>query len=504
MTTVHVDNRRAIKPGPAGRHCKWAKANSEVEFKFDVERDAAEWLIHSHAWPEFSSSRPQRQISIYYDTPDFELRKHGYSLRVRCAASRFTQTLKALNRSAGLFERDEWEEETEGKNPDMSHLAKTPAGRLKLERLRPVIQMQIDRTSCRIAEECSEVAVDVDIGTICASASILPVSEVEIELIKGQPSAALDVARRIADEIPIKLAVMSKAERGFALQDAELPSWKRLGTFRPTSKMSIRDGLSIMIADCLRRFRLNEPLVAEERDADALHSTRVAMRDLRSALWLFQPALIGWELTRIQDELRWFFAETGDARNIDVYLERDFQADQRQYLTERREDAYDRCISMMDSARFRKLMLDVLAWSVAGKWRERPVARRPIAGFVNPRIDRLCSKILGVGAVKQMGDRSRHRLRIRVKKLRCALAFVDDVKWNPPRRKKSFEKRLKQLQESLGGLHDIVVARSLARLSPWLGRTGGSRKAERRLARRANRSIARLRKLASCRESLAT
>ena len=76
-----------------------------------------------------------------------------------------------------------------------------------------------------------------------------------------------------------------------------------------------------MIANaCIQHYRLNEPLVIATRDAAALHQTRVAMRRLRSAFTLFRPALHGAEYQRLRNELRWFTAQLGDARNLDVYL----------------------------------------------------------------------------------------------------------------------------------------------------------------------------------------
>src|SRR6202453_4956017 len=51
--------------------------------------------------------------SVYYDTPDWALRKQGITLRVRRVNGAFLQTIK---REAGsnLFDRGEWETEIHG------------------------------------------------------------------------------------------------------------------------------------------------------------------------------------------------------------------------------------------------------------------------------------------------------------------------------------------------------------------------------------------------------
>ena len=48
------------------------------------------------------------QTSVYFDTDKGKVRKAGYSLRVRQAATTI-QTVKTNGGGAGLFDRDEWE-----------------------------------------------------------------------------------------------------------------------------------------------------------------------------------------------------------------------------------------------------------------------------------------------------------------------------------------------------------------------------------------------------------
>jgi inorganic triphosphatase YgiF len=469
--------------------------SAEIELKLEVAPDATERLIADRPLLDSATCRSERQLSVYYDTPDFRLRKNGYTLRVRSSDGGFTQTLKSLDVGAGLFERSEREWQVKGPEPDLVCLRDTPIADLQVEQVEPVIRSEVDRTICRLEQAGSEIEIDVDLGTMRAATREMPVSELEVELISGQPRAALDLAQRIAEELPVKLAVMSKAERGFALADGKMSEPAKAEPVRIRPGTGVVDGFGIIVSACLRHFRLNEPLVIELREAEALHQARVGMRRLRSALSLFRPVVSDEAFERIEDELSWFTAELGDARNLDVYLQRDLSEDQRHFIEERRERAYDLAIAAMNSPRFRRLMLDLVGWTALGQWRESPAAAMLIEPFANGRIDRLWSKICDSKTVAKMGDKQRHRLRIRMKKLRYALEFVDALHTRKPGRRKKFAKIVKALQESLGDLHDIVTARSLVTVNSWLMTPGLSAKKERHLVRDADRAIHRLRKV---------
>ena len=142
-------------------------------------------------------------------------------------------------------------------------------------------------------------------------------------------------------------------------------------------------------------------------------------------------------------------------------------------------------------------MLDLVGWTAAGQWRGEQRATKPLAPFMNRRIDRLWLKIAGSSDVGGLDDDQRHHLRIRMKKLRYALEFAAALHKGKPRRRKKFMKTVKGLQESIGNLHDIVTARSLVTLNSWLAAPGSSPKREQRLVRDADRALRRLSKVGS-------
>lgn len=290
-------------------------------------------------------------------------------------------------------------------------------------------------------------------------------------------------ALKIHDERPL-------AHEGMAIRAPARAEPVRLG-----EGLTIAQGFDAIVASCLRHFELNQNLIVQGRDADALHQARVAIRRLRSALAMFAPVASGRKLTRLTEDLRWLFSELGDARNLDVYLERSLSEDQRGFAEERREDAYDRAGAAITSTKSRLLFLDLHAWMRNGRWRANSSAMDMLDPFVDVRIDRLWTKLSRSRAISHMNDHRRHHLRIRVKKLRYALEFTESLHSRRPRRKRKFGKALKEVQDLLGSLHDIVTAGSMMLLNSWLATEHPSAKRQKQLVRGADRGIARLRKV---------
>jgi CHAD domain-containing protein len=188
------------------------------------------------------------------------------------------------------------------------------------------------------------------------------------------------------------------------------------------------------------------------------------MRRLRAAFSLFRPVLRDVEFEPLREELRWFTSQLGEARNLDVYLQRlDEDHRDRPRLTADREQAYATIIDTLASQRFRDLMLSLVAWVELGKWRSRRKAREPLSLVAGRRIDRLWEKIEpGAAQLKQLAEEPRHRLRIDVKKLRYALEFVARLDQAGGAGRKRFMGALEELQEELGQLNDMATARQIS------------------------------------------
>ena len=303
----------------------------------------------------------------------------------------------------------------------------------------------------------------------------------------------------MGEEVELKLEVaegaaeMSKAERGFALADRRLATLIKAEPVPVREDMNVADGFAAILAGCVRHYRLNEPLVVEQRMPEALHQCRVAMRRLRSALTLFRTAVADADFARLREELRWFTRQLGDARNLDVFLARELRASERGAIVARREAAYDRVVAAMDSQPVRMLMLD--AWSKLGDWRRHEDAQRPLEPYVSQRIDRLWRRVAHARDLKDMDDDQRHRLRVEVKKLRYALEFMAALYTREGDRRRRFARAIEALQEALGDLNDVVVARTLVASDSWPIEPDEPDERERALLRDAEDTLHHMRRI---------
>ncbi|MDD3837884.1 MAG: CYTH domain-containing protein, partial [Phenylobacterium sp.] len=92
---------------------------AETELKFLLTPEALETLSSHPALR--GPGQSERLRSVYFDTPDHQLRDHGLSVRVRETPRGFIQTVKRRS-GAGRVDRDEWEVATTGPTPTAAAL----------------------------------------------------------------------------------------------------------------------------------------------------------------------------------------------------------------------------------------------------------------------------------------------------------------------------------------------------------------------------------------------
>lgn len=449
----------------------------EIELKLEIDPDDLP-LVRQDPLLARGKSRSTHQITIYYDTPDTKLKKHGYTLRVRSVDDKFIQTVKKLNAMVGLVSREEIECEVASLKPDLGLLHQHPLhallGKGAEGRLEPLIVSDVDRTIWLLRDGHEHLEVDLDHGTISAGEHSEEFAELEFELRDGTPAGLLMAARRLADHAPVRLGVLTKAERGFLIADGALGKVSKAAQVDLQAGMDVAQAFEIIVHSCLKHYRLNEPLVLHRRARRALHQARVAIRRLRSALTLFRPAIEDVEFHHLRHELRWFSAQLGEARNLDVYLQGELDEVTRSQLTAKRERAYDDVSAAMNSHRFRRLLIDLVGWTAIGAWRTRKRASRPVESFAGRRLERLWNSMTTAAGrdLEHLDEESRHRLRIRGKKLRYAIEFVRGLYPHALGEEKRFAAALQQLQDSLGKLNDMTNAKTLVDAAPaeqsWL------------------------------------
>ena len=127
-------------------------------------------------------------------------------------------------------------------------------------------------------------------------------------------------------------------------------------------------------------------------------------------------------------------------------------------------DALERARRSVATARFRALLLDVLEWIETGH-KVSGDADIAVGKFARDALHRRIRKARKDGRhLIELSVRRRHKLRIRVKKIRYAVEFFESL-FPGKRKRKQFErlsKHLKRLQHALGSLNDFVAHRQIA------------------------------------------
>lgn len=455
----------------------------ETELKFVGSEDAVSRLQGSPALLAYSKvehARTRALKATYFDTGDLALRKAGYVLRVRDEGGQFVQTIKTVN-GKSVATRTELKSVLRKRRPDIKAIEDGSvraeiAKLLRRRKLGPIFATETRRTTLRLTSEPdSEIEVAFDSGTINCGEMRLPISEVELELLRGRPSALVACARTLMTGSDLVLSLQAKSERGYVQvrQTAMLPvSAERVHL---PARANADEAFGSIVAHCLRHLMGNWAAAVERRDAEGVHQMRVALRRLRSALSLFaapfRPAM-----TQLEDEMRWIGGVLGRARDLDVLLDEVYKPaaeahgdDPRlralaELARERQAMAWDDLLSALGSERFRQLVFETSAATLVRPWVQAGAgggeALLPAAMFARTRLTKRYARLRKIGKrVGKLDEKERHELRIKLKKLRYAVDFFASL-W-PKRRTEAFRERLCALQDVLGEMNDAAVARAL-------------------------------------------
>lgn len=434
----------------------------EVELKLELTPEAADEIAASGLLA--GDPETVQQKSIYFDTPDRDLAKGGFSLRIRQSDGRRVQTIKADGASAaGLFARSEWERPLEDDTPildDTTPFPALPDG--PANAIAPIFEVKIERRIWMIGERDMTIELVLDRGEVVAGERLVPICEIELELKGGDPAGLFALARRIDAIVPVRLGVRTKAERGYALL-GPAETMVKAEPVGLASDMTAAQAFRRIVQSCVRQFRLNEALLMTGRDPEALHQARVALRRLRSALSIFKP-MIGDAGADLREGLRGLASAFGDARNLDVLLERARPGPLQDRLAVAREAAYDRAGDALSSPHARRLMLDLAEWTTSDDWLDSAgskVGTQPARAFAAVALSRFRRKVKKDGRdLADVDDRARHEVRKDAKKLRYAAEFFASLfeRNHERRRYKRFVAALEALQDRLGALNDLATA----------------------------------------------
>ncbi|WP_429807137.1 CHAD domain-containing protein [Ensifer sp. B1-9] len=433
---------------------------TEIELKLELSAEDLARFAESRLLGE--PARVEQQRSVYFDTRDRDLYQSGFTLRIRTVGAARIQTIKATGPGASVFARAEWEQPLSADEPVVDRTTPLAAEfGLEPDDLEPHFTVEVERSTWDVDQDGTRIEAVLDRGMVTAGSRQTAVGEIELELKDGDPEALFTLARRIEAIVPVRFGVLSKAERGFRLIDAQ-PVVFKAEPVELDREMRVTKSFRTIALACLRHYRLNEDVLRERRNPEALHQSRVALRRLRSAISLYKDLLSDDESQRIKGELKWLAGVLGKARDVDVLLTRDPEPELRDQLKTARAARYAEAFEALDSGRGRALLFDLQQWLHCGDYLSTPPAElrdRPVADFAEAVLDRARRKLKKHGrALAKVSDEQRHEARKDAKKLRYAAEFFaalfDDKRG--ARRYKRFIDAMTALQGRLGTLNDLV------------------------------------------------
>ncbi|MEA2885528.1 MAG: triphosphatase, partial [Bradyrhizobium sp.] len=232
-----------------------AHGAGEIELKLFVDADR---MAHFKAAPVIAMNARNKGArkhlkSVYYDTPERTLRRHGLSLRVRQSGARFVQTVKT-DAVDDPLRRGEWEMRVLSLAPDlglaMPFIPEKLRGNLEAQPLESVFTADVHRHARPIELPSGTVEIAFDQGELTAGDRSLPVSEIELELKSGSASAVYEIALRLAEHGDVKPSIRSKSARGFDLAADKPPSARRPRKLRLDPSVTLDEAFATILRSC--------------------------------------------------------------------------------------------------------------------------------------------------------------------------------------------------------------------------------------------------------------
>jgi len=227
---------------------------------------------------------------------------------------------------------------------------------------------------------------------------------------------------------------------------------------------AIGDAFASLCTAALAQIAANAPGVARGADPEYLHQLRVGVRRFLSAMRTFRPLLRRKRAKAVASELRDAMQAFGTARDWDVFVVTLKRAAPSKALVSsaarQRAAATAHARALAGSPEFRQIRHRARRWIEEGPWRTSAQPQRGVLAFACNALDR-AQRRLGKRAadIDWRNRRQRHRVRIALKRLRYGCDFFADC--FPAHPVQPFLAQLGALQDTLGELNDLAVARAL-------------------------------------------
>lgn len=454
----------------------------EIELKLALPEDAQRHFLRHPLLRQATHKQAYRLTNLYYDTPELALRERGIALRLRAQGSFWLQSVKcAGSRAGGLSARPEWETPYGGhfdfaaiddeKVRDWLERPKV------VSRIAPIFETNFQRIAWTFElVRGTRIELALDRGWIAADGQREAISEVEIELLEGDPAELFALAQTLAERVPLALAPLSKADRGYRLF-RQIPATPFRAVPIPLAATATPvEAFRSIALSCLDHLQRNHAGAINSDDPEYIHQMRVAVRRLRAALRLFGPLLPEGFAAQLLPALQDLMAMLGAARDYDVLLAEIAEPvlhalpDEPRLaalvgvITERRFAIRRDALQLLAAPHYGKVVLDTLATLHGLKAKvgsDGTASAAPsLLEFAEAQLRRLRKKTLALASQASVdAPESLHALRIGIKRLRYALEFFAPLAAKKPMQR--LLAHLTELQEALGQINDLANAGAL-------------------------------------------
>lgn len=167
-------------------------------------------------------------MNAYFDTDTASLMQGGMALRIRAVNGQFIQTVKTRGSNrVGMHARGEWEWFLPTDRLDLSLLSEVPLPESLQEmawsrELVEVYRTDFERQVWNIVTEDSKMEVVCDQGWVTSPYGKDAICELELELKEGQETALYQFALQLAEQVPVQVSLVSKAQKGVRLKYGQI------------------------------------------------------------------------------------------------------------------------------------------------------------------------------------------------------------------------------------------------------------------------------------------
>ena len=438
---------------------------TESELKMCVKPEQLARLNRRLKAYHITKSVRRRLHNVYFDTPEFDLHQRKMALRLRRVGGKWLQTLKGGGSVvAGLHQRDEHEVEVPNRRLDLLNLAEVLSDEefpsSMRENLMPLFTTDFYRTSYTIEWQGSRIEVCLDRGEVRTDLQTEPISEVEMELVSGESVKLFELALSLLDIAPFELEMVSKAEKGFRLVTNFIS--KPVKAEMPVEADALAGRLQASIWSCLMHLQSNLHGAIQGTDPEYLHQMRVALRRLRVLLRICEKIHADTDLNALRDNSATLATKLGQLREWDVFFEQ-IQASCLQQSGKRAMSAYaarqrSEIFAELPFIDIQRLLLHFAIWMGEDCWQDAVKREPKLLKFARGHLKRLHKRYMRARLLHNDMDQL-HALRIQAKKLRYTAELFSGL--YEERKVKGYLEALSLVQESLGEIHDIIVAKRL-------------------------------------------